>query len=303
MEGVFGSWWNSNKNKKAIENIRLEQNALIDEMIKNKKFDPNIKIDENIKEQIKTAHHIFQDTLLAFNSKEFWDTKNKVPNKKWQKKIKDALKILIKYDVMSLETIASALRNTFATSTQMTVENYNASMNHIMADLEHYMTVEIAEEKAKIQKLQEIEIIRKEQEKINRETEEKRKIELEEQEKQEAIRQKEQEKNIADKRFKELKVEWERLLNQIAHYDFITPEETNEFNNTITKKALRNTKEMLGLTSFVMSENKKAIVEKHIADFSNALVSQQKRNPDKGIIIHHYIELFNVNVHTVEINK
>src|SRR5437773_8321135 len=90
MEGVFGTWWTGDTGKKTSAELRKEQEVLIEQMIHN-------KFDHNTREQIKTAYHMFQDALLIF------DKKN-IPSEKWINTIKESSKILIKYDLMNLET-------------------------------------------------------------------------------------------------------------------------------------------------------------------------------------------------------
>ena len=92
MQSVFNvdidQWF---KKEKVEENI-----PEIIETILSK--EPNIK-DKNIK---KNAYLSFQNTLLSFNSKEFWDSKNNKPNQLWINKIKNELTVLIHYKMITI---------------------------------------------------------------------------------------------------------------------------------------------------------------------------------------------------------
>jgi hypothetical protein len=102
MQSVFNvdidQWF---KKEKVEENI-----PKIIETILNK--EPNIK-DKNMK---KNAYLSFQNTLLSFNSKEFWDSKNNKPNQLWINKIKNELTVLIHYKMITINQALSIIDKT-----------------------------------------------------------------------------------------------------------------------------------------------------------------------------------------------
>src|SRR5438046_1793331 len=102
MQSVFNvdidQWF---KKEKVEENI-----PEIIETILSK--EPNIK-DKNIK---KNAYLSFQNTLLSFNSKEFWDSKNNKPNQLWINKIKNELTVLIHYKMITINQALSIIDKT-----------------------------------------------------------------------------------------------------------------------------------------------------------------------------------------------
>ena len=73
---------------------------------------------------------------------------------------------------------------------------------------------------------------------------------------------------------------------------------SNASNRKFTEQALKITKNMVKLLPQMPIKNKKDIIEKHIQEFTKALIAQQKNN-DEHINVHHYIEIFNIKIHTL----
>ena len=283
-EKIFGK--TETPEQRTVAELRKEQDQLIEQMVQH-------KFDRTAKDLIKTAYHIFQETLVGFDRPEFWDIDRNMPNKKWMKTIIEALKVLLKYDIMNLDTISTILKETLQTTSKMTIKSYTDIMNEINAQLQNYIQ-QIEKEKIERKKQAEREMKQQQQELIEQGERERQRIVVEELQKQEELHKQEQEKNNTIKQFTSLELEWERLLWKITQ----DKSASNASNRKFTEQALKITKNMVKLLPQMPIKNKKDIIEKHIQEFTKALIAQQKNN-DEHINVHHYIEIFNIKIHTL----
>ncbi len=288
-ETVFGEWWAPKTHKQTLEQLQKEQDNVIDQIIKN-------KFDKNTKEQIKAAYHVFQKTLLSFNStaKKYWNSSTNTPTQKWMKDLLSPLeRVLLKLDVMSVDSVVTAIKETL--NTKMRAKEYEEVIEVITKNLQATME-KINHERTEVQRLNALEEQQEREEMIKREAQAQEMAVLEEQKQQLAAAQQQKEKEMAGKRFTKLEKDWEDLIQKIQSAKETSKKNQQELDAALTEKALATTRTMLELAEITL-HNKHDIVEKHKADFSTALIKQNNENKDFNINIYEdYLSKFLVGL-------
>gem|GEM_PF-4851967 len=284
MNAIFGK--EPSAAEKTLHDIRKEQDNLLETMI------AKFKLDD--KTLIKTAYHNFQDKMLSFDINKVWDTQQDKPKDelwKWIKKVESSLKVLIKFNIMNVESITIALQEALKAHTKMPVACYTTIIDKsIIPSLKQYVA-QLEEEKAEIQRREIEERKKQQQELVEREKRAQLRAQQEEQEKKDIVEKQLIEKDNAKKDLESLKVQWRQLMQQIA----TNKPASNESNNEYTKKALEITQKMFEKSVLLPEENRQAMVATHIATLSNALLEQASNN--ESINVHPYIEIFNKEIH------
>lgn len=283
------SWTGANEAEKTIKSLLNDQIKEVEKLIDN-------SLSDDDKNKIKVAYELFQKTVLDFNSKDYWNDKEMKPNQAWIKKMTMPSIILIKNNIISLDTIKQILMDTFGS---MPVKK------HKIIEAEFIAAIKKEEEKQR-------ELYLAEQKKQQKLEEEKRKeIEnerLEKQRKQQALldqeranieqkQRKEINKKAAFDTFEHLKDVWVELLTEISHNKSATAEQ----NEAWTADALKITQDMLQLVPVMGTNNQQEIISKHKIDFSKALLAQG--NNDPKVNIYGNMDKFNEKVYTFIINK
>jgi hypothetical protein len=87
----------------------------------------------------------FQTTLLSFNNKTFWDSKNNRPLQSWVDKIKTELAVLIKYKMITVKQAIDIVDQTLQISNKIADSDKQAVKNNIKDFLETITPMPIIE--------------------------------------------------------------------------------------------------------------------------------------------------------------
>jgi len=296
---VLGEWWTgTDSTMKNMQEFKKQQESSLITMI-NSLFDPitNEVLSTDSKELIKTAYYKCQDLILAFNTKEFWDSTAQEPNEKWITKIKKPLSLLIRYGVMEIDDVIAIMHETlkskmlggkleeFEKNTRTFLES---EKEKIKKERNDYINAQrVKEQKIKEEKRKALE--REQQERLDRQNE----VLRQEREVLENMEKANQQRFEAQENMRKLDGEWKQLLKTIE----TSTDATVEQNNSWTQDALSKTQELLRLATIVQVDPKE-IISKRKTDFSNALLKQKQGSGlgvDVGVAKN--MEDFNKGVH------
>src|SRR5690606_633209 len=93
----------------------------------------------------KNAYMQFQTTLLSFNNKTFWDSKNNRPLQSWVDKIKTELAVLINYKMITVKKAIDIIDQTLQISNKIADIDKQAVKNNIKDFLETITQAPMAE--------------------------------------------------------------------------------------------------------------------------------------------------------------
>lgn len=129
MEKIFhvdiDDWFKSNKKTPTIESIP----EIIETILRAEQ-------DMEKRTSKKNAYMQFQSTLLAFNNKTFWDSKNNRPLQSWVDKIKTELAILTNYKMITAKQAVDIIDQTLQISSKIAESDRLAVKNTIKDFLE-----------------------------------------------------------------------------------------------------------------------------------------------------------------------
>lgn len=138
MEKIFNvnidDWFKSNKKTPTIEVVP----AIIETILRE---EPDLTKRTNK----KNAYMQFQTTLLSFNNKTFWDSKNNRPLQSWVDKIKTELAVLIKYKMITVKQAIDIVDQTLQISNKIADSDKQAVKNNIKDFLETITPMPIIE--------------------------------------------------------------------------------------------------------------------------------------------------------------